>query len=302
MTNDDPRDRPVTVVGLGAMGSALAAAVLRAGHPTTVWNRSAGKAQALVDAGATRASTPGAAVQAGPLVLACVRDDAALHDALDPVVDALAGRVLLNLTSGTPEEIRATAAWAADHSLTYLDGKVLALPSTIGTPHAFILFSGDSDAFAEHRPTLDALGATTLVGPDPGAATLYDLGLLGLMYGTTTGFLHALAVLRAEGIDADAFGPFATRFAAGLPTMLTGIAAQVQSGTYGPGEASLDMQAAYLGHMVQVSEARGIDPGFPRYIRSVVERAVAAGHGGDDLGRLVEHLETPSTGSVPSGA
>lgn len=51
-TNDDARDRPVTVVGLGAMGSALAAAVLRAGHPTTVWNRSAEKAQALADAGA----------------------------------------------------------------------------------------------------------------------------------------------------------------------------------------------------------------------------------------------------------
>jgi 3-hydroxyisobutyrate dehydrogenase-like beta-hydroxyacid dehydrogenase len=122
------------------------------------------------------------------------------------------------------------------------------------------------------------------------------------MYGATTGFLHALAVLRADGIDADAFTPYATQFAAGLPAMLTGIAAQVQSGTYGPGEAHLDMQAAYLEHLVQVSDARGVDPGFPRYIQSVVARAVADGHGGDDIGRLVEHLTTSPTEGAPSAA
>jgi 3-hydroxyisobutyrate dehydrogenase-like beta-hydroxyacid dehydrogenase len=56
---------PVTVVGLGAMGSALAGAVLRAGHPTTVWNRSLGKAQPLADAGALSGLALTAAVQAG---------------------------------------------------------------------------------------------------------------------------------------------------------------------------------------------------------------------------------------------
>ena len=300
-TNDEPAARPVTVVGLGAMGSAVATATLRAGHPTTVWNRSADKAKVLADAGATSATALEAAVRASPLVLACVSDAAALHSALQPVVDALAGRVLVNLTSGTPEEMRATAAWATDRGIQYVDGKILALPSTIGTPHAFTLFSGDSDAFVEHAPTLDALGATSFVGTDPGLATLYDLGLLGLMYGATTGFLHALALLRAEGMDTAAFAPFATQFAAGLPAMLAGIASQVQSGTYGPGEASLDMQVAYLKHMVQVSDARGVDPGLPRYITSVVERALAAGHGGDDMARLVEHLATPPGTSAPNG-
>ncbi len=62
------------------------------------------------------------------------------------------------------------------------------------------------------------------------------------------------------------------------------------------------MQAAYLDHMVEVSQARGVDAAFPRYVRSVVERAIAAGHGGDDLSRLVEHLETSLTGSAPSDA
>jgi 3-hydroxyisobutyrate dehydrogenase-like beta-hydroxyacid dehydrogenase len=47
----------VTVIGLGAMGSALAAAVLAGGYPTTVWNRSPERTQPLVASGAVAAAT-----------------------------------------------------------------------------------------------------------------------------------------------------------------------------------------------------------------------------------------------------
>ena len=54
----------VSFLGLGEMGAALARAAIQAGHPTTVWNRSSGKAEALVDAGARLANNPGDAVDA----------------------------------------------------------------------------------------------------------------------------------------------------------------------------------------------------------------------------------------------
>src|ERR1700754_1265589 len=60
-------DKAVTVLGLGAMGSALARAFIAAGHPTTVWNRAPEKAAALVAAGAARADTAATAVAARPL-------------------------------------------------------------------------------------------------------------------------------------------------------------------------------------------------------------------------------------------
>lgn len=55
-TNDSVQ---VSVLGLGAMGNALAAALVKAGHATTVWNRSAGKADNLVAQGAQAAATAG---------------------------------------------------------------------------------------------------------------------------------------------------------------------------------------------------------------------------------------------------
>ncbi len=65
---------PVTVIGLGAMGREIARVLLEAGHPTTVWNRNLERADDLVSQGATRADTVAAAVEASPLVLACVLD------------------------------------------------------------------------------------------------------------------------------------------------------------------------------------------------------------------------------------
>ncbi len=102
----------------------------------------------------------------------------------------------MNLTSGTPEHARATAAWAAEHGIDYLDGKILAFPSTIGGPEAFLLYSGAQDAFTAHEPTLAALGGPAYLGADPGLASLYDLGVVGLMYGVIASFVHALALLQ----------------------------------------------------------------------------------------------------------
>jgi len=47
-------------------------------------------------------------------------------------------------------------------------------------------------------------------------------------------------------------------------------------------------------HLVEVSKARGVDPTFPAYLKGLMERAITAGHGGDDLGRLVDVLSVPA--------
>lgn len=292
MTNETQTDRPpVTVIGLGLMGAALARALLDAGHQTTVWNRSSAKADALVAAGATRAETVADAVAASPLVIACVLDDAALHGVLDPVAGELSGRALVNLTSGTPEDARATAAWADEHGIDHLDGKILAFPSMIGGPEAFLIYSGAQDSFAAQEPMLAALGRPTYLGADPGLASLYDLGLVGLMFGVLTGFVHALAVLQADGIDPEAFLPLATEAMTIMP--LADTARQVKTGDYGGREARLDMQAAYMDHIIEASEARRVDATFPVYVKELMQRAIAAGHGSDDFGRLLDGFSMP---------
>lgn len=74
----------VTVLGLGPMGAALAAAFLAAGHRTTVWNRTPGKADALAAQGAAEAVEAAAAVTASPLTVVCLAAYDAVHEVLAP--------------------------------------------------------------------------------------------------------------------------------------------------------------------------------------------------------------------------
>src|SRR4051812_20584378 len=100
---------PVTVLGLGPMGRALASA-FAAHHPTTVWNRTPGKGDNL---DVTVAETAAGAIAASPLVVVCVLDYRAVRSILD--ADALKGRTLVNLTGGSPQQAREMAGWAAGH-------------------------------------------------------------------------------------------------------------------------------------------------------------------------------------------
>src|SRR5688572_15625198 len=126
----------VTVIGLGAMGQALAAAFLKNGHPTTVWNRTAEKADDLVAKGARRAATVAEAVLASPVVVVCVLDYDVVREILAPAGGALSGRAIVNLTNGTPQQARETAKWIAAQGADYLDGGIMATPPMIGEPHA----------------------------------------------------------------------------------------------------------------------------------------------------------------------
>src|SRR5688500_9804724 len=114
----------ITVLGLGNLGRALAQTFLRAGPPVTVWNRSAAKASELVASGATAAPTAAEAVAAGELVVVAVLDHQAAQQVLRGV--DVRGRALVNLTSGSPDEARELARWAADNGAEYLHGAVYA--------------------------------------------------------------------------------------------------------------------------------------------------------------------------------
>src|ERR1700712_40727 len=82
----------IAVLGLGAMGSRMAAALIKAGHAVTVWNRDAAKAQALVQQGAKQAASPREAADGADIVMCMVRDDAASRQVwLAPETGALEG-------------------------------------------------------------------------------------------------------------------------------------------------------------------------------------------------------------------
>ncbi|MFE2050202.1 NAD(P)-dependent oxidoreductase [Streptomyces sp. NPDC059459] len=291
MTAQNDQPAAVTVLGLGPMGRALAAAFLDAGLRTTVWNRTPGRDADLVARGAVSAPSAAEAVAASPLTVVCVvnydASDAVLRQ--DAVTAALKGRTVANLSADIPERARDTAEWADRHGVRYLDGAIMTPTTTIGTDDGVFLYSGPEELYGEHRAVLAALGGShTHLGEDPGRAAAYDVALLDVFWTATAGFTHALAVARAEGITGAEFAPFAQGIAAILPELFTEFAADTDAGTYSGELNPITSAASTMAHVVHASEAHGIDASLMRVIEGQARRVIARGHGTDGYSRVAE--------------
>lgn len=274
------------------MGTALASAFLRTGHLTTVWNRTAFRADDLVAAGARRAKTVRDAVTASPLVVLCVVHNDVVRDLLEPHAGELAGTTLVNLTNGTPGQARELAEWANEHGARYLDGGIMATPPMISGPDAVVFYSGDQEGFDTHQETLGVLGAARYFGTDPGQAALHDIALLTGMYGMFAGFLHATALVRANGGTAGELLPLLVGWLQAVLPSLQHAAAQIDSANYRDGVVSpLAMQAAAFGNFIESAHDSGIKPDLLVPLGKLMDAAVAAGHGEHDIASLVEVLK-----------
>ncbi|MFD6432612.1 NAD(P)-dependent oxidoreductase [Streptomyces venezuelae] len=288
-------DVQVSVLGLGAMGSALAGALAKGGYATTVWNRSPGKTEDLVAQGARAAATAGDAVLAGRVVIACLLDHASVREVLDPLAGELAGRTVINVTTTTPDQSRELAAWADEAGIAYLDGGIMAVPHMIGRPGASILYSGSAEVFEQYKPLLDLWADSDYFGDDAGLASLYDLALLAGMYVMFAGFLHGAAMVAPAGVTA---GDFATRAAPWLTAMtgaFKGFAEVVDGGDYTvAGQQSLLFSD--LGDLLAATSGQGISTEVVDMVQRLIRRQVEAGHGEEGFARIFESIKQPQLG------
>ncbi|MFD9795033.1 NAD(P)-dependent oxidoreductase [Streptomyces sp. NPDC059070] len=284
----------MTVLGLGNMGRALAGAFLAAGHPATVWNRSAGRADELVARGAALAASAEEAVRASDLTVVSLVDYDAAEAVLGPLAEAGAfdgGRVLVNLTSDTPERSRTAAAWAAGHGISYLDGSVLVPTTVVGTPEALVLYSGDRAVFSAHEGVLGALGGRAVfLGEDPGTAAVYDLAMLDFFFTAMSGLIHAFALAGAEGVKAAELAPHLDTISSILPPLAGAMAGHVDAGEHPGVLGNLTMETANLDHILHLARARGLDVSVLEAVRAIAGRSLAKGHGGDDWSRTVDEV------------
>lgn len=282
-----PTDTSIAVLGLGAMGAALASRLLDAGIEPIVWNRTERRGDALVERGAVRAATVADAVAQADVVVACLYDHASVHETLDPVATALTGRTVINVTTTTPNESRELATWAGSHSIAFLDGAIMATPPMIGTREGSILYSGPRPIFDANHDLLDMWAPSSFEGDDPGLAALLDLALLSGMYTMFAGFLHGAAMVGTAGVPAKEFAARAAPFLAAMTFAFADDGAVIDGGDYDvPGQQSLEWSD--LRPLVRASTEAGVDPSLLAKVQELIDRQVAAGHGDDAFARIHE--------------
>ncbi|MEU5000218.1 NAD(P)-binding domain-containing protein [Streptomyces sp. NPDC021622] len=279
----------VTVIGLGPMGQAMAAAYLDRGYRVTLWNRTPSRADALVERGAILAKTPEQAISANELVILSLIDYDAMYGVLDQAKDAVAGRVLVNLSSDTPEKARAGARWVTELGGTHLTGGVLSPPPLIGTPDASTFYSGPREAYDTHRAALEVItGKSDYRGDDPGlAALMYQLNMV-IFWPAMIAYWQAVAVAAAHGITATEIAPYAAENFAGMGHFIDFYAPRIDAGNHAGDVDRTSMGLASMEHVVHTAADAGVDTAFPEAVREIFRRVMDAGHGADSFSRAVE--------------
>ncbi|MER7519506.1 NAD(P)-binding domain-containing protein [Streptomyces sp. NPDC126499] len=293
---------PVTVVGLGSMGSALAGAFLEAGHPTTVWNRTPSKAEPLVSRGAVHAPAIGEAIAAGPLIVACLTTYEDTIEALEPAAAALSGRALVTLNSGSPSGARRMAAWALGHGMRYLDGAVKDVPSAVGADDTLLYYGGDPAVFDEFASTLRVLGGDTVhLGSAPDLAALYETAVGGTLLPALVGFFQGAAAVRARGLEAATMVRFTARWFEMINSVLPVLASEIDRGDYSDGASSVNLFLAGAEHDLELGEEAGLDVAWHQPFHDLLRRAADAGHGDHSISALTEVLRKPAPVGASKG-
>lgn len=167
-------------LGLGNMGAAIAANLLRAGHEVAVWNRSAEKAKPLNAAGAAVAKTPKEAAAGRTAVITMLADDAALDSVLEGDTGLMAGldKGALHISMGTIAVATADRLAEEHHARAqrFICAPVFGRPEAAAAAKLFIVAAGDPADVEFADPLFRAASQRVFrVGEKPSAANLVKL-------------------------------------------------------------------------------------------------------------------------------
>lgn len=282
----------LTLIGLGAMGSALAKALIEAGHSITVWNRSPERLEKIIALGAQSASSVPDAVRSSKIIMVCVSNYTTTRNFLeiDEVLPHLRGRTLVQMGTGTPSEARDNEAWMKSHGGDYLDVTIQPYPEGIGEEDSRFFISGSKVAYELSLPFLKIFGGDLrYLGENVGAANTLDLGELIYSLGMYVGFAHAARICEIEGVELD---QFASIFHEGEPARELADMVHADNFTVGaihPG-ASVRVWEGAVQLIQDHAQKNGINDEVPNFISGLFKRTMALGYGEEDVAALVKVL------------
>jgi len=279
----------VTVIGLGNMGSALARALRANGHTVTVWNRSPEKAAPLVATGAVLAPSAAAAITASRLSIVCVTNYVAANRILGEVTTELPGKLLVQFTTGSPQDARASETWAHAHGAEYLEGAITGSPSSIGTASAHILLSGREAVFRKAEPILRGLASQLDYKGEPiGLASAWEMVFIMHYYGMFLSLLHSVQICQAEGIPLEEYSTLLGEQGKPYEKWLC---ENIQSGHYQETSAPLELWAGGIQQIAQHAQDSHIDAEFPRLAARLFQKAMEAGYAREEVSALFKVLQ-----------
>jgi 3-hydroxyisobutyrate dehydrogenase-like beta-hydroxyacid dehydrogenase len=282
----------VSILGLGLMGSALAEALLNAGHEVTVWNRTAGKADPLTSKGARAATSAAEALFTAEVTIICVSDHPATMEILGsvPAGGPADKRLLVQLSTMSADDSRELARWAESRGSAYLEGSIFGLPTDITGGSAMIVYSGPRQVFDASEALLGAIADPKHLSDEVGAAVSFDKVYYAFVYGTWLAFIQGAAMAHAKGFSTEVYIGTVLARITGLPGKLKLFGDMIAARNHDNVQCRLDVHAAAFADTLAMCRETGVDDAMPTAVMHNFERAIAAGHGGQEMSAIFETL------------
>jgi len=196
-------------IGLGHMGSAMAANLVKAGHDVTVFNRSPEKRRALLELGAHGAGAVADACH-GEVIITMLADDTAVADvalASHGIVETLAkGAIHVSMSTISVALSKRLSEAHAHAGQRFVAAPVFGRPDAAAAAKLFIVAGGEAAAVETCKPLFDALGQKTVpVSTEPAAANLVKLSGNFLLAAAIEALGEAIALVGKAGIDRRAY-------------------------------------------------------------------------------------------------
>jgi 3-hydroxyisobutyrate dehydrogenase/2-hydroxy-3-oxopropionate reductase len=167
------RLRRIAVLGIGKMGSAIAARLSGAGFEVVLWNRTRSRAQAL--GLGTVAETPAAAARDADIIVSSLTGPAAVRAAYlgpDGTLTVGEGKRFVEMSTAGPDLVSELAVQVTAAGSTLVDAPILGAPPAVRAGEATILVGGTGEDVTAASPLLSVLGSVRHVGPLGSAARL----------------------------------------------------------------------------------------------------------------------------------
>ena len=287
----------VTVIGLGGMGSALASALLDAGYPVTVWNRTAAKAAPLVEAGASQADSVSAAIAASPTIITCINSHSDTHAMLAERTDEIAGKQFIELTTGNAEEATALRKMAEDNNAECIVGAICSYPSGIGKQGTCILVAGAEQVWRQNEAVIRAMGpASDFIGENVASLAALFAALFLPRQGFMFGMIYGALIAERAGISAEAYFKQVPTSQKVVGDYVKVAAETISSGDFSNRGASLNVYEAAIKDMMDTFEQLKVPADLPKLMHKLVEQGITAGQGDEELPSLIKIFREQSEG------
>ncbi|MBM7788066.1 NAD(P)-dependent oxidoreductase [Tenggerimyces flavus] len=252
--------RPVGFVGLGIMGAGMAGNLLKAEHEVVVWNRTASRAEPLVEQGATSAVTPSAVAEQCDVVFVCVSDtpdvEAVLFGENGLAAGLRKGSLVVDCSTVSPSATRAWAERLAEAGISFVDAPVSGGSEGAKNGTLSIMVGGAADDVERARPYLEAMGKTITHLGEVGTGQICKLVNQILVVVNMLAVSEALVFAKAGGLDLEKTLTAVTGGAAGS-WMLANRGPQVIARDWRPG-FRLDLQQKDLRLVLEAADSLGV--------------------------------------------